>query len=79
MSVATLVDRGEVLTQTSTLTTRSRVMIKHGDTLWSLAQRYRTSVHQLMAVNALSTDYIQAGQSLWLPESVVDESEYERR
>ncbi|WP_141654392.1 LysM peptidoglycan-binding domain-containing protein [Candidatus Nitrospira nitrosa] len=79
MSGVMSVDRGEGLAQSSILVTPSRVMIKSGDTLWSLAQRYRTSVHQLMAVNALSTDYIQAGQSLWLTESVVDGSELKQR
>ncbi len=73
------VDRGTVLTQSVMLATPTRVMIKHGDTLWSLAQQYRISVHQLMAVNGLSTDYIQAGQSLRLPESVVDGTGYEER
>ena len=79
MPGAASADRGAVLAQPVMLVTYARVMIKHGDTLWSLAQRYRTSVPQLMAANALSTDYIQAGQSLWLPESVADGSEYERR
>lgn len=79
MSGVMSVDRGEGLAQSSILVTPSRVMIKSGDTLWSLAQRYRTSVHQLMAVNALSTDYIQAGQSLWLTESVVGGSELKQR
>jgi LysM repeat protein len=79
MSGETSVDRWGVLAQPLVPVTQSRVVIKHGDTLWSLAQRYRTSVHQLMAVNALSSDYIQAGQSLWLPESVADGSHDERR
>ena len=79
MSGVMSVDRGEGLAQSSILVTPSRVMIKSGDTLWSLAHRYRTTVHQLMAVNALSTDYIQAGQSLWLTESVVDGSELKQR
>ncbi|OQW43725.1 MAG: hypothetical protein A4C66_01945 [Nitrospira sp. HN-bin3] len=57
----------------------SRVMIKHGDTLWSLAQRYRTTVQQLMTVNALSSDYIQAGQGLWVSETAIDGSYDVRR
>ena len=72
-------DRGAILAQSLTLATPERVVVRPGDTLWNLAQRYRTSVHQLMAVNALFTDYIQVGQSLWLPESVVNASEYEQR
>ena len=72
-------DQGERRAQSLILATPSHIMIKQGDTLWSLAQRYHTSVHQLMAVNALSTVYIQAGQNLRVPESVVDRSESERR
>jgi hypothetical protein len=79
MSGAPSLDPRPGLAQPLMLATHSQVLIKHGDTLWSLAQRYRTSVHQLMAINALSSDYIQAGQSLWLAESGVDGSEYERR
>lgn len=79
MSGQNSVDREEVPTQSLVLATRSQIMIKYGDTLWSLAQRYHTSVRQLMALNALSTDYIQAGQNLWLPESVADGSEAEGR
>jgi LysM repeat protein len=79
LSGAASVDQGAAPAQPLTLATNPRVVIRYGDTLWSLAQRYHTSVHQLMAVNALSTDYIQAGQSLWLPESVADESQYEGR
>ncbi len=79
MSGEVVVDRDGVLAQPLVPVTQSRVMIKYGDTLWSLAQRYRTSVHQLMAINALSSDDIQAGQHLWLPESVADGSRDERR
>ncbi len=79
MPDAAVIDRGAIADQPLLFTSHSQVMIKQGDTLWSLAQRHRTSVPQLMAVNALSTDYIQAGQSLWLPESVADGSEYERK
>lgn len=79
MSGPTAVDRGRTLAQPGIPGMQPRIMIKHGDTLWSLAQHYRTSVHQLMVLNALSSDYIQVGQSLWLPESVADGSQDERR
>jgi len=45
-----------------------RVSVKPGDTLWSIAQRYRVPVKRLMALNQLSDNYIQVGQSLWLVE-----------
>jgi hypothetical protein len=79
MTGTTSIDPGAGLAQSLMLAMHSQVRIKHGDTLWSLAQRYRLSVHQLMAINALPSDYIQAGQNLWLPESGVDGAEYERR
>ncbi|WHZ29027.1 MAG: hypothetical protein OJF51_003827 [Nitrospira sp.] len=64
--------------QSSTITTRLRVLIKAGDTLWSLAQRHRTSVKRLMTINALSNDRIRVGQMLWLTELSTGESEHER-
>jgi len=64
--------------QSSTMTTRLRVLIKTGDTLWSLAQRHRTSVKRLMTINALSNDHIRVGQMLWLTELSTGESQHER-
>lgn len=61
-----------------TATPRGHVLIKSGDTLWSLARRYHTSVSRLMGVNALLSDRIQIGQILWLTESYADESSRER-
>jgi septal ring factor EnvC (AmiA/AmiB activator) len=55
----------------------SRVLIKPGDTLWSIAHRHHTSVRHLMSVNALLNDRIQAGQTLWLTESAAGQSERE--
>jgi LysM repeat protein/prefoldin subunit 5 len=46
-----------------------RIAVKPGDTLWSLAQRYRISLKRLMAINGLADTQIQAGQALWLAES----------
>lgn len=61
----------------STMTAHFSVLIKPGDTLWSLARRHHTSVEHLMAINALPNDHIQAGQVLWLTESSTVESEHE--
>lgn len=72
------VGKGQDSSQSSTMTTRLRVLIKAGDTLWSLAQRHHTSVKRLMTINALSNDRIRAGQMLWLTELSTGESEHER-
>ena len=45
-----------------------RISVKPGDTLWSLAQRYRIPLKRLMAINRLADSQIQAGQALWLAE-----------
>jgi LysM repeat protein len=73
-----MVGEGQDSSQSSTMTTRLRVLIKTGDTLWSLAQRHRTSVKRLMTINALSNDRIRVGQMLWLTELSAGESEHER-
>lgn len=41
--------------------------VKSGDTLYSIARRYDTSVTQLKKVNGLTSDVIRVGQSLRLP------------
>ena len=47
-------------------TTPARVSVKPGDTLWSIAQRYRVDIKRLKAINQLQDDRIQVGQALGL-------------
>ncbi len=65
-------------TRASMMTGRMSVSIRYGDTLWSLARRYRTSVARLMAINGLIDDRIHVGQTLSVPtlsdDALVDES-----
>lgn len=51
----------------SMTTGRASVSVKPGDTLWSLARRYQTSVTRLMAINELINDRIHVGQTLRVP------------
>ena len=44
------------------------VSVKPGDTLWSIAQRYRVSVENLRRFNQLTDNRIVIGQALWLPD-----------
>ncbi len=78
MSEVPSVGRRVVMERMSAAPPLSRVLIEHGDTLWSIARRHHTSVHQLMVTNALTNDHIQAGRSLWLSEPANDESDDER-
>lgn len=64
MSVADVVPP---VAHASLMTGYVSVSIKPGDTLWSLARRYRTSVARLMAINELINDHIHVGQTLTVP------------
>ncbi|MCE9536253.1 MAG: LysM peptidoglycan-binding domain-containing protein [Nitrospirae bacterium] len=44
------------------------VSVKTGDTLWSIAQKYRVNMEQLRALNQLTDNKIIIGQALWLPD-----------
>jgi len=44
--------------------------VKPGDTLWSIAQRFHTTVQELMVVNELHDKRILIGQALRLPSRV---------
>lgn len=52
------------------LASPSRVSVKPGDTLWSIAQRYHIPLKRLMALNRLPDTHIEVGQALWLSEPV---------
>lgn len=46
------------------------VSVQPGDTLWSIAQRYRVDLARLRALNRLPDNRILVGQALWLPQPV---------
>lgn len=54
-------------TGTAASSTPSYHKVTNGDTLFSLASRYHTSVSELKRVNGLTGDSIRAGQSLRIP------------
>ena len=49
-------------------TPTKHVSVKPGDTLWSIAQKYRVSVEHLRRFNQLTDNRIVIGQALWLPD-----------
>ena len=49
-------------------TPTKHVSVKPGDTLWSIAQKYRVNVEHLRTFNQLPDNRIVIGQALWLPD-----------
>ncbi|MCG0715559.1 peptidoglycan endopeptidase [Lactiplantibacillus plantarum] len=47
--------------------TKGTYTVKAGDTLWTLADKYNTSVHALQTLNGLSGDLIVVGQNIQVP------------
>ena len=43
-------------------------VVNKGDTLYSLANKYNTSVEEIMDINNLGTDYLNIGQVIKLPK-----------
>jgi LysM repeat protein len=50
-------------------TPTQHVSVKPGDTLWSIAQKYRVNVEHLRTFNQLTDNRIVIGQALWLPDN----------
>lgn len=50
------------------MTPTKHVSVKPGDTLWSIAQKYRVQLKQLRTLNQLTDNRIVSGQALWLPD-----------
>jgi LysM repeat protein len=44
------------------------ISVKPGDTLWSIAQKYRVNVEHLRRLNQLTDNTIVIGQALWLSD-----------
>jgi LysM repeat protein len=49
-------------------------VVQPGDTLFSLAQRFGTSVEAITAANGLADDSIRVGQELIIPASAASSS-----
>ena len=47
----------------------TEIVVKQGDTLYSLARKHRMTLSRLRSLNHLSDDQIIVGQILWVTEN----------
>lgn len=51
-----------------------KIVIQRGETIWGLAQSHNTTVDEIIKLNKVkSPDKIREGESLWVPNKVVEE------
>lgn len=62
------VHRTPSLERDQPMTPTESVTVKPGDTLWSIAQKYRVRLEHLRVLNQLRDNRIVIGQTLWLTE-----------
>ena len=47
-------------------------IVQKGDTLWSIANKYKTTVNKLKSINNLSSNLIVIGQKLIIPSNTIE-------
>ncbi len=51
-------------------------IVKPGDTLYSIAQNFNTTVNEIITLNNLSNNTLTIGQQLQIPTTIVEETDY---
>jgi len=55
--------------------TNVKIVVQQGESLWGLAQSHHTTVDEILKLNKVKNpDHIRAGESLWVPNSAVEET-----
>lgn len=64
-----VLDTFDINDNNSTDSNQNTYVVKAGDTLWSIANRFNTTVEELMRLNNLSSDLIAVGKVLRIPST----------
>ena len=67
----------ELLTNDESGEESSTYQVRSGDSLWTIANRFDTSINDIRAANNINGDTIRAGQSLRIPGSTVNQRSIE--
>ena len=58
---------GDVLKIPNTVDITNKYTVKRGDSLWSIARSFNTTVDELKNINGLSSNLLSIGQELIIP------------
>ena len=67
---------GQILKLPSNNIQENTYTVKSGDSLWSIANRYNTTVNELKTLNNLTSNNLSIGQILKLPSNNIQENTY---
>ncbi len=67
---------GQILKLKENETATNTYTVKSGDSLWSIANKYETSVNELKSLNNLTTNTLQIGQTLKVPQTTQTQKTY---
>lgn len=67
----TILQVGDVLKVPNTFDITNKYTVKRGDSLWSIARSFNTTVDELKKINGLSSNLLSIGQELIIPKNML--------
>ena len=71
-----LLSIGQILKLDSIITNENIYTVKKGDSLYSIANKFNTTVEKLKALNSLTSNLLSIGQKLQLPDNKIENNIY---
>jgi LysM repeat protein len=67
---------GQTLTVSENINNENVYVVQKGDSLYSISNKYNTTVNEIKTLNNLTSNLLSIGQKLKIPGSVVSENSY---